>query len=209
MPKKNLLLGTLYIISAPSGGGKTSLVHALLKTMPNIEVSVSHTTRNKRPSETHGTNYYFISEAEFKKQIASNVFLEYAEVFGSYYGTSREWVEEKLRLGTDVILEIDWQGAHQIKSLFPECVSIFILPPSREILAQRLRERGQDDEAVIKKRLAEARAEISHYQEFDYLVVNDEFSHAVADLAAIIQSHRLKLKVQAVKYAELLKNLLQ
>src|SRR5579884_3074698 len=166
-------LGTLYIISAPSGGGKTSLVKALTASMPNIIVSVSHTTRPKRPGEEDGVNYHFVDQAQFKKLLAEDLFLEHATVFGNYYGTSRRWVEEKLQAGIDVVLEIDWQGAQQVRKLMPKTVSIFILPPSREVLLERLQARDQDNKAVIAKRMAAASNEISHYHEYDYLVIND------------------------------------
>lgn len=202
------ITGTLYIISAPSGGGKTSLVNALLQSIPNIEVSISHTTRPKRPGEQDGINYNFVDETTFIDLIDKHAFLEYAKVFGNYYGTSKTWVEKKLNAGVDIILEIDWQGAQQIRKLLPESVGVFILPPSWEILKARLHERAQDDEAVIARRLTEARNEISHYHEYDYLVVNDDFASALADLSAIIQARRLRLEVQQKNYKALLKNLL-
>lgn len=201
--------GTLYIISAPSGGGKTSLVNALLPLHSELEVSISHTTRTQRPGETDGVNYYFVSEAGFQELIAQNAFLEYAHVFGHFYGTSRQWVEDKLAAGIDVILEIDWQGAKQIRSMLPQTMSIFILPPSWQVLERRLRERAQDSEAVIKRRLVEAKNEISHYLEYDYLVVNDDFSIALSELRSIIQARRLNCSVQSIKHAQLLQNLLE
>lgn len=187
----NMKNGTLFIIAAPSGTGKTSLVNALLKSMDNIKVSVSHTTRVKRPGEQDKINYYFVDETEFKKLVKENKFLEYALVHGHHYGTSRQWVEQQLKTGIDVILEIDWQGAQQVKRQFPESVSIFILPPSRAALEARLRERKQDSEAVIAKRLAEADNEITHSGEFDYLITNDIFAKALADLRAIVNKNRL------------------
>lgn len=201
-------LGTLYIISAPSGGGKTSLVNALLKKLPGIEVSISHTTRPQRPGEQNGINYYFVDPESFQKQIEKNLFLEYATVFDSYYGTSKQWVEEKLIAGIDVILEIDWQGAQQIRKLMPDCISVFILPPSKETLAARLRERAQDSEKIITKRLAAARTEISHCFAYDYLIINDDFDHALFDLQSIIQAHRLRTSVQKIKQSSLIQGLL-
>lgn len=202
-------LGTLFIISAPSGGGKTSLVNALLRSLPQVEVSISHTTRPMRPGEAQGVDYHFVDTATFQGLVRENAFLEYAEVFGNLYGTSRQWVETRLAEGVDVILEIDWQGAQQIRKLFPESIGIFILPPSKEVLANRLRERAQDDEVVISQRLAQAHHEISHYNEFDYLVINDDFKRAATDLIAIIQARRLRQVIQKERYAELLKNLLE
>jgi guanylate kinase len=202
------MLGTLYIISAPSGGGKTSLVNALLQSVPNLEVSISHTTRPKRPGEKDGVDYYFVDKATFKNLIAQDAFLEHAKVFGNYYGTSQRWVEEKLRKGVDVILEIDWQGAKQIRKLMPEAIGIFVVPPSWQILEARLRERAQDEEAVIQQRMAQARNEISHYHEYDYLVVNDNFAKALADLDAILRVRRLRLQVQKTTQSALLASLL-
>lgn len=200
--------GRLYIISAPSGGGKTSLVNALLQAVKNLEVSISHTTRPKRSGESDGVNYYFIDEPLFTSLVAQHAFLEHAQVFGNYYGTSRNFIEEKLRLGVDVILEIDWQGAAQVRKLMPHAVSIFILPPSWETLKKRLQQRAQDDENTIKRRLIEAREEISHYSDYDYLVVNDDFAQALADLAAIVNSQRLHINAQKEQQKALLLNLL-
>lgn len=203
------MVGTLFIISAPSGGGKTSLVNAAVEDIPELEVSISHTTRSKRPGELDDRDYHFVSEPDFLELINKKAFLEHAKVFGYYYGTTQKWVEEKLRAGISVILEIDWQGAEQIKQKMPECVSIFIVPPSLSVLENRLLERGQDNPEVIAKRMSAARAEISHYGEFDYLVVNDAFSKALQELKAIIISQHLKLKFQQHKYAVLLNNLLK
>lgn len=201
-------LGTLYIISAPSGGGKTSLVNALLESVNNLEVSISHTTRSARPGDQQGIDYYFVDEKSFISLINQNDFLEYAKVFGNYYGTSQKWVENKLSKGIDVILEIDWQGAQQIRKLMPESIGIFILPPSWQILEKRLRERAQDNEEVIAKRMAKARDEISHYHEYDYVVVNDNFAKALADINAIIHVRRLRSIVQKIELADLLKTFL-
>lgn len=200
--------GTLYIISAPSGGGKTSLVNALLQSVPNLEVSISHTTRPKRPGEKDGVDYYFVGEAQFTELLGQQVFLEHAQVYGYHYGTSRQWVAEKLQQGIDIILEIDWQGALQIRQLLPEAIGIFVLPPSWETLQARLRERAQDNEAVIARRMAKARDEIVHCYEYNYLVVNDNFAKALADLSAILRVRRLRLEVQRSEQAKLLAGLL-
>ena len=200
--------GTLFIISAPSGAGKTSLVAALLQRDAMVRVSVSHTTRSKRSGEQDGVNYHFVSQQQFQAKLAAGGFLEHAEVFGNWYGTSQEWVEQTLQSGTDVILEIDWQGAAQIRHLLPEAASIFILPPCLKTLAQRLRTRASDDDHVIEKRLAGAREEMSHYGEFDYLVVNDNFERALHELAAIVEARRLTTDRQAVRQAATLADLL-
>ncbi|KAF0810987.1 guanylate kinase [Alcanivorax sp. S71-1-4] len=183
--------GSLFIVSAPSGAGKTSLVAALVAQMPNVCISVSHTTRAMRPGEEEGVNYHFTDRESFLRLVADGRFLEHAEVFGNLYGTSADWVEQKLAEGLDVILEIDWQGAVQVRHLVPEATSIFILPPSLPELEKRLRGRGQDDDAVIAHRLSGAQEEMAHYAEFDYLVVNDTFDHALGDLKAILHASRL------------------
>lgn len=203
-------IGTLYVIAAPSGTGKTSLVSALVQKMPEIKVSVSHTTRPQRPTEQNGVHYWFISADKFKEMIAQNVFLEHARVFGYdyYYGTSREWVEQQLQQGNDVILEIDWQGARQIRRQFPTAITIFIVPPSLKLLQQRLHARNQDKAEVIERRLAAAKDELSHFNEFDYIIVNDVFDDALADLQSIIRAQHLTKQKQALHYSELLKNLL-
>lgn len=198
---------TLYVISAPSGGGKTSLVTALTSQDKNIQVSVSLTTRQKRPDEKAGKNYHFVTNIEFNTLIEKDIFLEHAVVFGYQYGTSRAWVEKTLATGKDVILEIDWQGALQVKQKMPQCVSIFILPPSMAALRKRLKERGQDNEAVIRRRLQEARTEISHYHEYDYLIVNDIFKEALAFLKAIVCARRLNRSHQQNVLSPLLKRL--
>lgn len=200
--------GTLYTVSAPSGAGKTSLVKALLDQRYDLKVSVSHTTRPQRPGEIDGVNYHFVTRDVFTQMIERSEFLEQAEVFGNLYGTSQRWVEETLATGCDVILEIDWQGAQQVRRLLPDSIGIFILPPSMEALLQRLNQRGQDDEAVITKRMAQARDEISHYAEADYLVVNDNFDKALADLAAIIRAKPLQLRHQLGQLEHLLQQLL-
>lgn len=200
--------GKLYIISAPSGAGKTSLVKQLLQEVAQLTVSVSHTTRAMRIGEVHGSDYFFISVDEFKTMIAERAFLEYAQVFDNFYGTSQQAVEDNLNRGIDVILEIDWQGAQQIREMLPECWSIFILPPSIEVLQKRLRGRGQDSEEVIARRMADAVTEMSHHDEFDYLVVNDDFQQALSELKSIIVANRLQKDRQQQKLGELLKNLL-
>lgn len=200
--------GTLYIISAPSGAGKTSLVKALIDSTADIQVSVSHTTRPPREGEVDGVNYNFVDRSVFEKKIEEGVFLEHAEVFGNYYGTSREWVDEKLREGVDVILEIDWQGAQQVRARMPGCVGIFILPPSRQELEKRLRGRGQDADDVIERRLGEAVLEMSHYSEYRFVIVNDDFDTALADLRSVILARRQRLQVQQIRQAGVLKDLL-
>ena len=183
--------GTLYTVSAPSGAGKTSLVAALVDKTEGLQVSVSHTTRPMRPGERDGINYHFVDPASFRAILERGEFLEHAEVFGNHYGTSRIWVEAQLARGLDVILEIDWQGARQVRRQIPDSRAIFILPPSRETLRQRLTGRGQDDEGIIEARMAEAEEELSHYVDADYLVVNRDFQVALASLEAIVASQRL------------------
>ncbi len=200
--------GTLYVISAASGAGKTSLVSAVLDQVPDIEVSVSHTTRAPREGEVDGVNYHFIDSDRFQAMIEAGDFFESASVFGNMYGTSRQHIQEQLLKGKDVILEIDWQGARQIRQLMADCKSIYIVPPSIATLRERLTTRGQDDEAVIDKRMHEAVSEMSHYAEFEYLVVNDKFDEARDNLAAIILGERMLLEHQQHKYAELLAELL-
>lgn len=198
---------TLFVISAPSGAGKTSLVKALLESMEDVWVSVSHTTRDQRPGEEDGINYHFTDKTNFQQMIGKGLFLEYAEVFGNFYGTSQTWVEETLAQGTDVILEIDWQGAQQIRQQI-DCQCIFILPPSLQALEERLSNRGQDSADIIQGRMAEAQAEISHYPEADFLIINDDFSVALQELIAIIKAHRYQTSIQQQKHQSLLKALL-
>lgn len=200
--------GTLYTISAPSGAGKTSLVTQLVARDSNIRVSVSHTTREKRAGERNGLDYHFIDDTQFVAMLGENAFLEHACVYGNYYGTSQRWVQETLAKGTDVILEIDWQGAAQIRKKISTSVGIFILPPSRQALLERLTGRGQDDKDVIQQRLAMAREDMSHYIEADYLIVNKVFETALAELEAIIRSRRLRMTVQEQRQARLLQELL-
>ncbi|MEQ1621556.1 MAG: guanylate kinase [Methylococcales bacterium] len=202
-------IGKLYIIAAPSGAGKTSLVKQLLNDLDQLAVSVSHTTRQMRPGEIHGQDYYFVNVADFQAMSAQNAFLEHAQVFDNFYGTAQQTVEENLKKGLDVILEIDWQGGQQIKKLLPESLSIFILPPSTAVLLQRLRNRGQDDEATIARRMREAVNEIRHYNEFDYLVVNDDFDQALAEVKSIFIANRLTQQRQSYALDDLLKALLE
>ena len=178
--------GRLFVIAAPSGAGKTSLVRALVERERNLRFSVSYTTRTQRPTETHGRDYFFVAKDEFEAMVARGEFLEHARVFDNYYGTARSQVEASLAAGRDLILEIDWQGAQQIRRALPECRSIFILPPSRDELERRLRGRGTDAEDVIQRRLRDAATDMTHWSEFDYVVVNDDFERAVADLHAIV-----------------------
>ena len=200
--------GTLYIVSAPSGAGKTSLVKALLDAQPRVRVSVSHTTRAMRPGEVDGVNYHFVSREEFQEILARDEFLEYAEVFGNLYGTSQRWVEQTLAEGYDLILEIDWQGAQQVRRLMPQAKSIFILPPTQEALRQRLTNRGQDSDEVIDTRMREAVSEMTHYVEYDYLVINDDFAHALVDLQAIFRANQLLAAPQQQRFSRLLEELL-
>lgn len=200
--------GTLFLISAPSGAGKTSLVKALVESCEQLQVSVSHTTRPMRPGEQNGVNYHFVDQSTFADMLEKGDFLEHARVFNNFYGTSRHWVDQTLARGTDVILEIDWQGARQIKTIAPDAIGIFILPPSRQALTERLTGRGQDDASVIALRLAEAREEMSHYVEADYLVINDCFDTALAELQSIFTSTRLQLAKQRDRHRNLLRELL-
>ncbi len=200
--------GTLYIVSAPSGAGKTSLLTVLLENADDIGVSVSHTTRVMRSGEQNGVHYHFVDASAFEQMISQGDFLEYARVFDHYYGTSQAAVMAQLASGQDVILEIDWQGARQIRTRFADAVGIFILPPSKATLRERLTGRGQDDEAIIARRMQDAEAEMSHYDEFDYVVVNNDFDTAVADLQAVISSQRLEIARQSVKLQDLLVDLL-
>ena len=199
--------GTLFIVTAPSGAGKTSLVNELLHQIKNLLVSVSHTTRPIRPGEKNGKNYHFIDERRFLSMLSNGDFLETADVYGYKYGTSSKWVSAELGSGNDVILEIDWQGAIQIKRQFPGACSIFILPPSLEALIDRLHKRQQDDDETIARRMAQAKEVISHVKDADYAVVNDRFDETVNEVSSIIQSRRLKIEAQMVNLANLLANL--
>lgn len=199
--------GTLFVLSAPSGAGKTSLVEALRASVTDFAVSVSHTTRSQRPGEVSGQAYYFVAHEEFERMVAAGEFLEYAKVFGNYYGTARATVESLLGSGQDVLLEIDWQGARQIRALMPQCVTVFILPPSRDALRNRLQARGQDDAETIGRRMREAISELSHYHEYDYLVVNDRFETALSDLLSIIHAQRLRTQRQGRHLTHLIRSL--
>ena len=201
-------LGTLYTVSAPSGAGKTSLVTALVESNPEVCVSVSHTTRPMRPGEQNGVNYHFVSHETFEQMLEEGAFLEHAQVFSNLYGTSQRWVQEQLNQGMDVILEIDWQGAQQVRKLMSDTVSLFILPPSLACLRQRLTGRGQDDASVIEARMSEAINEISHYVAADYLIINDDFTIALAQFQALITSQHLRLARQAERHRHLLQELL-
>jgi guanylate kinase len=198
-PKK----GVLYIVSAPSGAGKTSLVKALLKADPAIRLSVSYTTREPRPGEADGRDYHFVSRQRFEMMLADGEFLEHAGVYGNFYGTSKGSISRDLNAGHDILLEIDWQGARQVKQHFPHAASIFILPPSFNALRTRLKGRGQDSEEVIERRLAAAAHDVAHADQFDYIIVNDDFDHALQDLIAITRSIRLESARQMDRHAAL------
>lgn len=200
--------GTLYIVSAASGTGKTSLLNVLLQQTSNIAVSVSHTTRAMRDGEENGKHYHFVQKAEFETLIEQGDFLEHAQVFGNYYGTSQSAVQQQLATGVDVILEIDWQGAQQVRRLMPQAVSIFILPPSRQALLDRLTGRGQDSEEIITGRMNEAVSEMSHFHEYDYVVINDNFEVALGELKSIFQTERLRIGSQSKRHKEMITNLL-
>ena len=208
-------MANLFIIAAPSGCGKTSLVEALIKKTKNLCVSVSHTTRPPRPDEVNGINYYFVSINEFEEMIKNNAFVEHATVFDNHYGSSTKLIREKLDEGIDVILEIDWQGARQVKENMPNAISIFILPPSNEALLGRLKQRAQDNDETINKRMSDAQNQMQHFNEFDYLVINDDFNSALNDLNLIIcrldkasERFSLSLSEQSKKYTKLLKKLI-
>jgi guanylate kinase len=191
--------GALFIVSAPSGGGKTSLVRTVLEAEPEIRLSVSHTTRAPRPGEVNARHYHFVSAREFGRMLEAGEFLESAEIYGNRYGTSQKWIERELAEGHDVLLEIDWQGAQQVRRLMRQVVSIFILPPSLEVLAARLKGRGQDSTEEVERRLAAARDEVSHVSEYDYVIINDDFNRAALDLRSIFRAERLKLARQLAR----------
>jgi guanylate kinase len=200
--------GRLYVISAPSGAGKTSLVKRLLESEPRLRLSISHTTRTRRPTEVEGREYHFVTKPQFEELAARGEFLEHARVFDNDYGTSRAFVEAQLAAGHDVLLEIDWQGAQQVRRAMPECVSIFVLPPARQALAERLARRATDTAEVIRRRLSDAAGDMSHYREFDYVVVNDDFERAVADLKRILEGRGGDLGSSRPALEPLLKELL-
>ncbi len=205
---KNNLNGTLYIVSAPSGTGKTSLVNALVRDTNHLKLSISHTTRQARPKEIDGYNYHFITASKFKQMEAAGVFMESALVFGNQYGTSQDSVQKMLDEGHDVVLEIDWQGAEQVKARFNDAISIFILPPSIKALEDRLKTRGQDSEEVIKNRMTKAISELKHYHKADFLVVNDEFEEALKSLKAIVKSNRMTTAKQKIINQRLIEKLI-
>jgi guanylate kinase len=196
--------GSLYIISAPSGAGKTSLVRALLQSAVDLSLSVSYTTRPPRPEEVDGRDYHFVSREAFEQRLKQGEFLESAQVYGNLYGTSKTWINDALRAGRDILLEIDSQGARQVRRVFPASVTIFVLPPSLEVLEERLRNRAQDSPEVISQRLASARDEISHVGEYDYVILNDMLDHALHDLKCIVQAERLSVVKQLARHHSLL-----
>ena len=200
--------GQLFIVAAPSGAGKSSLVNAVLARPQGICLSISYTSRGPRPGERHAQHYHFVDKAEFERMVAAGDFFEHALVHGDYKGTARQSVEPQLATGQDVLLEIDWQGAKQVKLKVPDALGVFILPPSREALQERMRTRAQDSEAVIAQRLAAAREEMSHYTEFDYVIVNEVFSTAVDEMCAIFTASRLRREPQVARHAGLLSALL-
>ncbi len=201
--------GTLFIVAAPSGAGKSSIVNAVLARDPNICLSISFTSRRPRPGERHAEHYHFVDETEFERMVAAGDFFEHARVHGDWKGTARQSVEPQLAAGRDVLLEIDWQGARQVRRQVPGAISVFILPPSREALEQRMRNRGQDSDDVIAQRLAAAREEMSHYGEFDYVIVNEHFAVAVDEMCAIFTASRLRREMQVARHGRLIGGLLQ
>lgn len=206
----NQASGNLFILAAPSGGGKSSLIKALLDNHNDgtMQLSVSLTTRAQRPGEIDGVHYHFVSVERFKQEIADDHLFEWAEVFGNYYGTSKNVIEQTMQQGIDVFLDIDWQGARQVKKLLPKTDSIFIVPPCRKVLRERLTGRGQDSEEVINKRMASAQSEISHFDEFDFILVNDDFDKTLRDLESIVMSQRLKRRQQVIRHKNLFAELL-
>jgi guanylate kinase len=199
--------GALFIVSSPSGGGKTSLVKALLEAEPEVRLSVSFTTRAPRPGEVNGRDYNFVATAEFQRMAAAGEMLESAVIYGNHYGTSQKWVEAEVARGRDVLLEIDWQGAQQVRRLMKGVVSIFILPPSLEILEARLKGRAQDSAEAVTRRMAAAREEIAHVSEYEYVIINEEFSRAALDLRSIVRAERLKLARQTARHGDLFNRL--
>jgi len=199
--------GNLFIICAPSGAGKTSLVNALLEREPDIELSISYTTRPPRPGETDGRNYHFVTREQFLEMAGRGEFLEHAEVHGNFYATSQSWINARRAEGKDILLEIDWQGAAQVRRLIPDAVGVFILPPSPETLRRRLEGRGQDSAEVIERRLLAARGEVAHVAEFDYVIINRNFDVAVTDLVSIVRAQRLRLAAQIERYRDLINQL--
>ncbi|HWQ38621.1 MAG TPA: guanylate kinase [Burkholderiales bacterium] len=201
--------GNVFIVCAPSGAGKTTLVNALLQSDPRVHLSVSYTTRAPRPGEIEGRHYHFVTRREFERMLEAGEFLESAEVHGNLYGTSQRWIREQRNAGHDVLLEIDWQGAQQVRRLIPDAIGIFILPPSAEVLRARLVNRGADSPEVIERRLAAAREEISHVGEFDYVIINNDFDEALEDLASVVRASRLRAGAQLSRHIELVNRLLK
>jgi guanylate kinase len=209
LSKPGSVRGTLFIVAAPSGAGKSSIVNAVLKDTPGIALSISYTSRAPRPGERHAQHYHFVDKGEFERMVAAGDFFEHALVHGDYKGTAVQSVEPQLAAGQDVLLEIDWQGARQVRAKVPDALSVFILPPSRQALEQRMRSRGQDSEEVIARRLAAAREEMSHFDEFDFLIVNDDFETAVRDMQAIFLGSRQRRHLQQQRFAGLIEALLE
>lgn len=200
--------GNLFVVAAPSGAGKTTLVRLLLEQESRVHLSISYTTRGPRPGEENGREYHFVDNVEFQAMIARHEFLEWAEVHGNFYGTSQKWIADQLAAGHDVLLEIDWQGAQQVRKLFPQAIGIFILPPSMEELTRRLTGRGTDSADVIARRLAAAQAEMRHVGEFDYVIINDQLAQALEELRAVVCASRLSFGVQRVRHAALFERLI-
>ncbi|KAF0811981.1 Guanylate kinase [Andreprevotia sp. IGB-42] len=199
--------GNVFVVTAPSGAGKTTLVAALLAADQNVQLSISFTTRAPRSGELDGKDYHFVGRPEFERMINSGELLEHAEVYGNYYGTSQVWINEVIENGRDILLEIDWQGAQQVRRLFPQSIGLFVLPPSVDVLETRLRNRGKDDEATIARRMSAAREEISHVDEFDYVIVNEHIDEAVRDIVSIVRAERLKLPRQSTRHVDLISSL--
>lgn len=200
--------GNLFVVAAPSGAGKTTLVRLLLEQESRVHLSISYTTRGPRPGEENGREYHFVDNVEFQAMIARHEFLEWAEVHGNFYGTSQKWIADQLAAGHDVLLEIDWQGAQQVRKLFPQAIGIFILPPSMEELTRRLTGRGTDSADVIARRLAAAQAEMRHVGEFDYVIINDQLAQALEELLAVVRASRLSFGAQRVRHAALFERLI-
>jgi guanylate kinase len=199
--------GNIFIVCAPSGAGKTSLVAELLRRAPNVRLSISHTTRAPRPGERDGQDYHFVSDQAFREMVASGAFLESAEVHGNLYGTSQRWIDEQRASDVDIVLEIDWQGAQQVRNAVPDAIGIFILPPAPDTLRKRLMGRGQDSNGVIERRLQAARGEIAHLAEFDYVIINNNFDDAVEDLVSILRAARLRTAAQVSRHGDLINSL--
>ncbi len=200
--------GNLYVVAAPSGAGKTTLVRLLLEREAKVRLSVSYTTRGPRPGEINGREYHFVDAGDFQAMIDRQEFLEWAEVHGNFYGTSKKWIAEQLAAGGDVLLEIDWQGAQQVRSIFPQAIGVFVLPPSMEELTRRLTGRGTDSADVVARRLAAARAEMRHVGEFDYVIINDQLEQALEDLCAIVRASRLSFGAQRASHAALFERMI-